>query len=51
MPQEDTEEAALQHLLGQAAEQLVEIVEADCEDEAKDEALATAAKLKRAASL
>ena len=45
------EKAALQHLLDQAAEQLVEIVEADCEDEAKDEALATAAKLKRAASL
>ena len=45
------EKAALQHLLEQAAEQLEDIVEAECEDEAKDEALATAAKLRRAASL
>ena len=45
------EKAALQHLLDQAADELEEIVEADCKDEAKDEALATAAKLRRAASL
>ena len=45
------EKAALQHLLVQAADELEEIVEADCQDEAKDEALATAAKLRRAASL
>jgi hypothetical protein len=45
------EKAALQHLLEQAADELEEIVEADCQDEAKDEALATAAKLRRAASL
>jgi len=45
------EKAALQHLLEQAANELEEIVEADCKDEAKEEALATAAKLRRAASL
>ena len=45
------EKAALQHLLDQAADELEEIVEADCKDEAKEEALATAAKLRRAASL
>ena len=45
------EKAALQHLLDQAADELEEIVETDCEDEAKEEALATAAKLRRAASL
>lgn len=45
------EKAALQHLLDQAADELEGIVEAECEDEAKDEALATAAKLRRAASL
>jgi hypothetical protein len=45
------EKAALQHLLEEAADELQEIVEADCKDEAKEEALATAAKLRRAASL
>ena len=45
------EKAALQQLLDRAADELEEIVEADCEDEAKEEALATAAKLRRAASL
>ena len=45
------EKAALQHLLEDAADELEEIVAAECKDEAKDEALATAAKLKRAASL
>lgn len=45
------EKIALQRLLDEAAEELEEIVDADCEDEAKDEALATAAKLRRAASL
>ena len=47
----EQEKAALQHLLDQAADELEEIVEADCQDEAKEEALATAAKLRRAASL
>ena len=45
------EKAALQHLLDRAADELEEIVAAECEDEAKEEALATAAKLRRAASL
>jgi hypothetical protein len=65
MSQEDGEKAELRHklanaeqqkralkgMLDKAADELEEIVEADCEDEAKEEALATAAKLRRAASL
>lgn len=42
---------ALQGLLRRAASELEHIVEADCSEEAKDEALDTATRLRRAASL
>ena len=45
------EKAALQHLLEQAAEEIEQVVEAECEDVAKGEALRAAAKFRRAASL
>jgi hypothetical protein len=47
----EQQKRALKGMLDKAADELEEIVEADCEDEAKEEALATAAKLRRAASL
>lgn len=41
---------ALQGLLRRAASELEHIVEADCSEKAKDEALDTATRLRRAAS-
>ena len=42
---------AAQHLLKRAAEEIEDLVEADCEDEQKNHASAAAKRLRRAASL
>jgi hypothetical protein len=47
----EQEKRALQQLLEKAADEIEEVVEADCEDGAKSDALAAASKLRRAASL
>ena len=45
-----SENQALKHFLGDAAERLEEVVEQDCDEEAKDAALISAKRLRRAAS-
>jgi hypothetical protein len=47
----EQQKRALQGLLDKAADEIEEVVEADCEDQAKGAALAAASKFRRAASL
>jgi hypothetical protein len=42
---------AAQHLLKRAAEEIEDLVEADCEDEQKNQAIHAAERFRRAASL
>jgi len=42
---------ALQHLLSKAVDEIEDLVESDCNDDQKTEALKAAARLRRAASL
>ena len=46
----EQEKEALQGMLRRAASELEHVVEADCSEQSKDEALATATKLRRAAA-
>ncbi len=45
------EKAALQGLLSRAADEIENLAEADCEDQAKDHAIKKAARFKKAATL